>query len=304
VKRSRLAWLAVLVGLAVVPGNPARAETTAARPEMEAWYAASPTCALPIGCGPGQGLPALPRYPAATLHVGLTAGIEDSRSYLKLGLGDVPTGARLTGGTLTIPVAGPEAGTVTPEMAQVLACFTSSEVVASEGSFATPPAVDCTTSALATFAAAPSPTFTVPLAAFAARWAEGDINNGIALVPAPGATPGASWHVAFAAGTAAATVEYETGSGESVPVEPEPSFDGDSTFEALPLGDVLTPGPPLASAAPIVDQARQPARAAPVVSVGGPGFAYPVVFALPLVLLGLGGYLGWALTRPALMSAG
>jgi hypothetical protein len=31
---------------------------------------------------------------------------------------------------------------------------------------------------------------------------------------------------------------------------------------------------------------------------GGPGFAYPIVFGLPLVLLALGGYLGRALTRP------
>jgi hypothetical protein len=66
---------------------------------------------------------------------------------------------------------------------------------------------------------------------------------------------------------------------------------------------VLPDAPPFASAAPIVEQAQQPDRVAPVVSVGGPGFAYPVVFALPLVLLGLGGYLGWALTRPVLVPA-
>ena len=301
-RRSRLAWLAVLVGLAVVPGGPARAESVGARPEVEAWYAAPPSCALPIGCAPGQGLPAIPRYPAGTLHVGLTAGIEDSRSYIKLGLSGLPSGAQVTSGVLTIPLAGPEAGTVQAETAQVMACFTSSEVAASEGTFAAPPAIDCTTSALATYVPGPPAALTVPLASFAARWAEGESNNGIALVPAPAPAPGTSWHVAFAAGTAAATLEYDTGVVDTTPdVEPTPLIE-EGGFEAIPLGP-LASGAPLSAAAPIRDQARQPARVAPVFSVSGPGFAYPAVFALPLLLLGLGGYLGWALTRPVLTPA-
>jgi hypothetical protein len=84
--------------------------------------------------------------------------------------------------------------------------------------------------------------------------------------------------------------------------EPVPLVD-DSGFGALPLSGPIGPGAPLSAAAPIREQARQPARVAPVVSVTGPGFAYPVVFALPLVLLGLGGYLGWALTRPVFTPA-
>jgi hypothetical protein len=36
----------------------------------------------------------------------------------------------------------------------------------------------------------------------------------------------------------------------------------------------------------------------PVADIGGPGFAYPVVFALPLLLFAIGGYLGRALTQP------
>ncbi|MBA2609106.1 MAG: hypothetical protein H0U92_09220 [Actinobacteria bacterium] len=38
-------------------------------------------------------------------------------------------------------------------------------------------------------------------------------------------------------------------------------------------------------------------RAAPVASVGGRSFAYPAVWFLPLVLLGVLSVLGWALTR-------
>ena len=43
--------------------------------------------------------------------------------------------------------------------------------------------------------------------------------------------------------------------------------------------------------------------AAPIspILAGGPGFAYPIVFALPLLLLALIGYFGWVLTRPALV---
>lgn len=301
-KRSRLAWLALLVGLTVVPGSPARAESVDAKPEVEGWFAAPPSCVLPIGCAPTQGLPTIPRYPAGTLHVGLTAGTEDSRSYLKLGLTGLPAGAQVTSGVLTIPLAGPDAGTVQAETAQVLACFTSSEVVASEGTFAAPPAIDCTTSALATYAPGPPAVLSVPLAAFTARWAEGEANNGIALVPAPGATPGSTWHVAFAKGTAAATLEYGTAVADVAPeVEPVPLIE--DGFESIPLGVPIGPGAPLSSASPIRDQARQPAQVAPVFSVGGPGFAYPAVFALPLLLLGLGGYLGWALTRPVLAPA-
>jgi hypothetical protein len=302
-KRSRLVWLALLVGVAVAPGAPARAESTSARPEAEAWYATPPTCTLPVGCAPGQGLPALPRYPAGTLHVGMTAGLEDSRSYVKLSLSSLPTGATVTGGSLTIPVAGNDAGTLSPETAQVAACFVTADVGDAEGSFAAPPAVDCTTTAPATYVPGPPALLTVDLSAFASRWAESEPNNGIALVPAPTNGPGSTWHVAFAKGTATATVEYsEVATGEEPVAEPEPVFEDTGAFAAVPLGGLADP-PPLASAAPIVAEAERPGRVAPVVSFSGPGFAYPVVFALPLVLLGLGGYLGWALTRPVLAPA-
>jgi hypothetical protein len=47
-----------------------------------------------------------------------------------------------------------------------------------------------------------------------------------------------------------------------------------------------------AGSVPSLDSTR------PVVGVGGVGFAYPVVFALPLLLLVIGGYLGRVLTQP------
>jgi hypothetical protein len=69
------------------------------------------------------------------------------------------------------------------------------------------------------------------------------------------------------------------------------------------LTDLALPGliadlPTLDTTEPIESGAAAPLPVAPVAEVGGPGFAYPVVFALPLVLLIIGGYLGRALTRP------
>jgi hypothetical protein len=58
------------------------------------------------------------------------------------------------------------------------------------------------------------------------------------------------------------------------------------------------PTPIPSPAAAIVEQSKLPDRVQPAGFIGGGGFAYPVVFAVPLLLLGLGGYLGWALTRP------
>jgi hypothetical protein len=80
-----------------------------------------------------------------------------------------------------------------------------------------------------------------------------------------------------------------------------------------PATDVITPGsgitgllgapvfaPPASAASPIVGQSKSPDVVSSPRLVGrvGPGFAYPVVLAAPLVLLALAGYLGWALTQP------
>lgn len=297
----RLVWLALLVGVAVAPGAPARADSADAKPATEAWYATPPTCALPVGCGPTDSLPPVSRYPAGTLHVGLTGGAEDSRSYVRLGLDGFPSDATVTGGSLTIPVAGSDAGTLSPETAQVVACFVTSAVTDSEGTFATPPATDCSASAPAKYAPGPPATLTVDLAPFVSRWSQGDANNGIALVPAPGAGPGTTWHVAFAKGTSTATIEYLPPVAEPTPsLEATPVPDDSGGFGALPIGGDFTPAAPASVAAPIVAEAQRPVGLAPVASVVGPGFAYPVVFVIPLLLLGLGGYLGWALTRPVL----
>ncbi|HZN15639.1 MAG TPA: hypothetical protein VFB78_15325 [Acidimicrobiales bacterium] len=78
----------------------------------------------------------------------------------------------------------------------------------------------------------------------------------------------------------------------------EPDVDA-SAFDDLALPDTLADAAPLAAdgGGQQLGSAAAPAFR-PVVDVGNPGFAYPVVFALPLIVLIVGGYLGFALTRP------
>ena len=84
--------------------------------------------------------------------------------------------------------------------------------------------------------------------------------------------------------------------------EPPPADLGDVTGgEGAVSGFETSADLSAAGASPvdqIVSQSQRPIVPASQVSGGGPGFAYPIVLALPLLLLALGGYLGWVLTRP------
>jgi hypothetical protein len=72
---------------------------------------------------------------------------------------------------------------------------------------------------------------------------------------------------------------------------------GDFVGGTSTLGDFASPAGTPSPVAEIIAQSQRPA-VQPVAQVSGPGFAYPVILVLPLLLLALGGYLGWALTRP------
>jgi len=275
-----------------------------------AWYSPPPSCALPTGCGPTDSLPPASVYPAGTLHVGVRAGVEEARTYLKLDLESLPADAKVTGVTLTLPVAPGDAGTVDAADARMVACWLPHSFTPASGSAAPPPEVDCSTSADAVPAGGEPSRFTVDLRAFAARWASGEANNGLALVPAPRQAPGATWHVALYAPASQGTpptaqVAFDAaGTPAAFPVPADgglgPAVGPPS---ASPGGEALSSAPPASAAAPILEQAHAPAALPPspqaqLVTQTFPRFAYPVVMGLPLVLLLLGGYLGRALTRP------
>jgi hypothetical protein len=118
-------------------------------------------------------------------------------------------------------------------------------------------------------------------------------------LPPPASTTGALDQVV-------ATLNCKAAASPTVQPEPssEPAPSEDTGLDESVLGDELALAPLLDTLTPDVTTSPEPAPSrvvptAPAGQVGGAvGFAYPVVFALPLLLLVLGGYLGRSLTQP------
>lgn len=324
--------LCVTTGTALGPALPALAAASGeatVKPAAEAWYRTTPACGLPTGCADLTGAPS--QYSPETLHVGVNAGAEEARTYLRLDLAPLPAGTKPTGGTLLLPVAtGSNDGTRAPETAEFQACAVNGEVTDVDGSFAQPPEADCeAASAPATFVPAEGenpPAFTVDLATFPAAWEGGATPGALALLPAAETAPPDSWHVAFSqrdrtgdgvvpisAALAFVSASLDTSSSPAPVVEPPPfepaptfgsgdvgtTFDSGSSFAAPPL-TVDTPllPEPVAQAAPAPETApAQQQQVVPVASFVQGGFRYPAVFLLPLLLLAGASWIARALTR-------
>ena len=323
-----LLGLCVTAGVVVAPAAAALAAgsgTTVVRPSAEAWYRATPSCALPTGCADAGQAPS--PYAADTLHVGVAAGVEEARTYLQLDLSALPAGTKPTGGTLLLPIAtGSSDGTRAADTARLQACAVKEPVQDADGSFATPPAVDCeAASAPATFVAAAGDepaAFTVDLSTLTSAW-ESSVPGAIVLLPAADTAPPASWHVAFSDRTRtgegvvpiSAAIAYASASLDTTGTEvvvapppfapaptfdaPAPAFDSGTSFAAPPLtADVpLAPAPaPQAPPAPMTTSPQQSSVVPVALSVPG-AFRYPGVFLLPIVLAVAIAWLGRALTR-------
>jgi hypothetical protein len=308
---------------ASVPRADAGSGTATVKLAVDAWYAAGAACtSSPAGCLPA-GAPA-PPYPAKTLHAGVLAGQEESRTYLSLDLLSLPPGTALTGGTLQLPIAGPDDGTRAAESATLQACLVTATVKDDvEGTTEAPPSVDCkkaTSPAKYVAAAGSAPEMlTVDLAPFAAAWSSGSLQQGIALLPAADTSPASAWHVAMSAHdrsgstvpapTAQVAYASSAASGDDFDDVSLDAPVADSTgsssvsFAAAPLAP--QPAELAPAAAPAVEpnvapQAAPVAPAQPQITpqafVGG-GFAYPGVFLVPILLAAAGGWLAHALTR-------
>ena len=283
--------------------------------DLEAWYNVSPQTLL-------RGLPPVQPYPPGTLHVGVAAGNEESRTYLTLDLSAVPDGTPLDGGVLVLPLA-PDGGTRNPEAARLEACLAPDPGPSVHGSLDPPPAVDCATSSAA-LRDADGAGFTVDLGPFGDRLRDG----GLALVAAAeGRAPGETWHLAFhprdsddqdaipitARFSAAPSAEVpgEGSPNASVAAPPSAGADagpGETIVGLLPGLGPVGPGlvPSTAIAATQVDAPPAEPRPAPGVAprpitpaatVTSGGFRYGAVFGLPLALLAFVAYFGAALTR-------
>src|SRR5437667_6560497 len=162
----------------------------------EAWYQEPPPCVSLIDC---SAAPAASPYPQNTVHVSVTGGQETARTFLAFGF-QVPFGASLLGGTLSLPVdQDPAAGTLQPDQADMQACLVTGSFKAVRGSLATPPKADCRRTWGAQYDSKTA-TFTVDLAPFLPAWRSG--SAALALLPTKQALQGSeTWHVAFFATT-------------------------------------------------------------------------------------------------------
>jgi hypothetical protein len=265
---------------------------------------------------------AAPTYPPDTLHVGVRLGTEEARTHLRLDLEKVAAASAPTGGLLRLPVADGQDGTRAPEAAELRACLLPHPVDDVDGSFDRPPAPDCAAASTpAVFVpreGGTPPVFTVDLAPFLAAWPSSPSPGALALLPAEGASPSDTWHVAFSqrdrtgdraeAISATLTLAEDATAPSVEPQPPGPAEQtealvfspGIATPEDFEIGAPALPQPAPAFDVPLVPApglAAPPGVAAPVAQVAVAGFRYPGVFLLPLLFLAGAAWTGRALTR-------
>jgi hypothetical protein len=311
----------LLAGIAVFgtwPGIAAAApkDSVTVQAEKEAWYQAIPPCLSLVDCA---ALPGATPYPENTLHVEITNGQERARTYLAFSLSQIPSGSKLLGGTLTLPLdPDPAHGGVSAEEADLVACLVEAEFEPVRGSPSKPPETLCKTKAPAVFDAEAA-SYKVDLEPFVGRWGGG--RAALAILPSDSAAQeGSTWHVTFPAKvegsptSIALTLEY-TAPQDKVPVQGPPGGGGAVNNPLPAVGSAAPPAPapggapvaPADGATPPVVQPTPP-TAPPVAPVAGgnqpipsgfagPGFAYPQVWALPLLLLAGYSALGRSLTK-------
>ena len=333
-----LTGAALTVGLLLlpVPVRAAQDDSITVQPQAESWYRpiatarslVPNTCELPvIGCGPATPSPPVPPpspYPPGFLHVGVGAGIEESRTYLALDLSSLPFDAVMTGGTLTLPITtDPTAGVALADAAKVRACHVGIFIRdGAAGDLTGAPEVDCTLASSASYVAPQGgepASLVVDLSPFIEAWAGG--LAALALVPEEGLAPSENWHVAFSrrdrqaadAVPISARLDLAGEDADAVPdvqIELPPAvvteeFDlpltDDSDFEEFPDVGATFAAPPVDRAQ--LDQSGRTAavapvaQAQPVVFVVGGRFAYPAMFLLPLGVAAAIAWAGRAFTR-------
>lgn len=282
---------------------------------VEAWYyvfPASPAPApTPLPVAPDPVNP----YGDDTLHVGITGGQEDSRTYISLDTKSLPTTFKLLDGTLILPI-DPDDGTVMPDTARLQVCLTASPPVKDdEGSFEEPPEIDCKTKSAADYQEKPYPHFEVNMTPFQDDLAFG----GLAILPTDAAKEkNDSWHVAFyakknkdkTAKPITAKLQFVEEDLTIQPtIAPPPTTGGggdisgggfDLSGGGTDFGDVSVPGSGGTTDTGNPQQpspAETPTQALPQIEPTSLIKPYSVVWVLPLLLLAFAFYFGGALTR-------
>lgn len=286
--------------LAFVP-IAAAATTTTLLPTAEGWYQPNPSCAA--GCVTTGSLPAQPPtspYPARTMQVGYSAGQETARSYLAFSLSGL-TGV-LSAALFSVPLDTAQAdGSLNPETAKLQVCLASGAITSVDGSFDTPPATDCTSHAKVTYLATPTPHLQADLAPLVPGLPSA---SGLALLPDATAGQTDSWRVVFSAHdrtdpakTPPATMTVTVADAPAVTTVAPPAVSLPNPTSPGLSGVTPVTGTGFAAAPPVLPPAtaQQPLTAPVIAPALTPatntqrtitvGYAYPVVWLLPLGFL-------------------
>lgn len=286
-------------------------------PAAEAWYQPNPTCATPAGCQDLTALPANSPFPTGTLHVGNVLGQETSRSYLALPLSGVV--GTITAGSLAVPLdVSQNDGSISPSTAKVQVCLATAAFPAVEGSFDSPPKIDCSTAVPAAYVEKPLPHLQADLSPLATKLSSA---TGLALLPdATQAGPPDSWHLVFSSHSRTDAAKTPPATATLSIVEPKADSVDQQPVVSLPNNDTPSLGgiaPAIGTGfAPVPSSVEGPAVTAPVVNapaIPAPvpvgrtitvGYAYPIIWLLPLAFLLLVPLAARALTRDLMPSPG
>jgi hypothetical protein len=282
-------------GLLALDLLPAHAEGLSASvsPSRGAWYATSPVCTLPVGCGSAA---TTTTYPDGTLHVGATGGQEAARAYLGFSSTALSYDVSAVSGQLIVPVDA-DAGSNAADLGALQLCIVPGGLA--EPAPAEAPAADCTLSSPLTYLAGTPSTFVADLGIFLTR-NNGSLNGlALAVVPVPPtatSTVTDTWHVAFSG------AGRKGGSPVVADLQLVPA--AEETTEPLPLAPApVVPDVP-AGLAPLQPPPLAPVAEPPPVAVGPApvqagvvpssfvvkGHRFGVLWAMPLGLF----LLGWA----------
>jgi hypothetical protein len=183
----------------------------------EAWFQAyheplaelpngDPTCDSPAGCNLAGNITrnSVKPHPEGVLVVAANGGEEDAQTFFNFAVDELPLGATVTGGTVTMPVAtDEEAGNVREEDAKLVACLVTGFIPggADGGSYQDRPEFDDGTCVpVEVDDAAETLTYALSLDRFGKSWGTGTPLQGITIMVDPEVSPPApdeTWRVVF-----------------------------------------------------------------------------------------------------------
>lgn len=209
---------AVMLAMALMPmGTAAAASKSDVKNGEEAWFlnnkeplansptGSDPTCDLPTGCNASGNAQRSSPHPEGVMVVAANGGDPDAQMFFNFNTDDLPLGAVVTGGTVTMPVAqDPDARNFREDQGQMVACLATGFIPsgADGGSYQDRPDFDkdaCVKVDLVEDAEAT--TYTFDLKRFGKIWAAGTQSmNGVTVMVDPEISPPApdeTWRVVF-----------------------------------------------------------------------------------------------------------